>query len=254
MTRSKPMPQLKLENRIALVTGAAKGMGASHVRRFVQEGAKVYFSDVLSEQGGKLAAALGKNAIFLEQDVSSEDDWKQVIKAIGNEEGRLDVLVNNAGIAINQPIGTMTFDTYRKVITINQYSVFLGLTCALPLLKKSGNASVINISSIAGLRGNPGDVAYSSSKYAMRAMTQVAAKEFAPSIRVNSVHPGLVATDMTQLEEYKDLMAHIISQTPLQRMATVDDLTNMVLFLACDDSAYCTGGEFVVDGGSTVGY
>ena len=142
-------------------------------------------------------------------------------------------MVNNAGVAIHAPIGEMTLDKYMQAVNINQVSVFLGLTHSLPLLKKSTGASVINISSVAGLRANPFEVAYASSKFAVRPMTQVAALEFAPfKIRVNSVHPGLVETPMVMLEEYKEMIEGIKERNPLKRIASVDDVTNMILFLA----------------------
>jgi Dehydrogenases with different specificities (related to short-chain alcohol dehydrogenases) len=237
----------RLENKIALVTGGARGMGASHVRRFVQEGAKVYFTDLLTEDGEKLSQELGDKAVFLKHDVSSEADWKSVLDRIAKDEKKLDVLINNAGVATTGLIGELSLEVYHKVISINQVSVFLSLTHALPLLKNSGKASVVNISSIAGLKGIEGNVAYGSSKYAVRGLTKVAALEFAPfNIRVNSVHPGIVKTPMLDTVPKVEEAATAI---PLKRVATADELTNVVLFLASDESSYCTADEFVVDGG-----
>jgi len=167
----------------------------------------------------------------------------------------LDILVNNAGISVSQSIEMMTAEMYMNVINVNQFSVFLGLKYAFPLLKKSGSASVINTSSIIGIRANKGDAAYSSSKFAIRGMTQVAAQEFAPyNIRVNSVHPGLVETPMVMIPEYKSVIDALIEKTPLKRGATLDDASNMVLFLASDASSFCTASEFVLDGGATCGF
>ena len=242
-------------NKVALVTGGARGIGANTVKRLVQEGAKVYFTDILIAEGGQTADEYKGQAIFLKQDVTKEEDWKNVTETIDKAEGRLDVLVNNAGVAIHAPIGDMTLDKYIQTININQVSVFLGLTHALPLLKKSNGASVVNISSVAGLRANPFEIAYASSKFAVRAMSQVAALEFAPfKIRVNSIYPGLVETPMTMLEEYKEAIEGIKERNPLKRIATVDDVSNMVLFLASEEAAYVTAGEFAVDGGTVAGY
>jgi Dehydrogenases with different specificities (related to short-chain alcohol dehydrogenases) len=240
----------RLANKVALITGGARGMGASHVRRFVEEGAKVYFTDILVEDGEKLSEELGDNAVFLKHDVSSEADWKSVLDRIDNDEKKLDVLVNNAGIAPNGLIGDLSLDLYNKVIAINQVSVFLSLTHALPLLKNSGKASVVNISSLGGLKGMEGNAAYGSSKYAIRGLTQVAALEFAPfNIRVNSVHPGMVKTPMFAALDELPNVEEVTSAIPLKRVATPEELTNVVLFLASDESSYCTAGEFVVDGG-----
>ncbi|WP_134091381.1 SDR family oxidoreductase [Olivibacter sp. XZL3] len=245
----------KLSKKIALITGGARGMGSQHVRRFIEEGAKVYFTDILSEEGEKLAAGLGPNAIFITHDVSSEDEWKKVIGIIEKNEEKLDVLVNNAGIVMASPISETSLDVYKKVIGVNQISVFLGMKYALPLLKKSGNASIINISSIAGLAGSKGNAAYSSSKYAVRGLTQTAALEFAPfHIRVNSVHPGVVATPMIEQEDSQELVEALSKAIPLGKIGQPDDLTSIVLLLASDDSAFCTASEFVVDGGSLAGF
>jgi 3alpha(or 20beta)-hydroxysteroid dehydrogenase len=245
----------RLENKIALVTGGARGIGANTVRRFIAEGAKVYFTDILAEEGERLAKQYKGQAVFLKHDVTNETDWKNVICTIEKEKGKIDILVNNAGIAIHGAIGEMTLEKYMQAVNINQVSVFLGLTHALPLLKRSDGSSVINISSVAGLRANPFEVAYASSKFAVRAMSQVAALEFAPfKIRVNSVHPGLVETPMVMLEEYKEMIEGIKERNPLKRIATVDDISNMVLFLASEEAAYVTASEFVVDGGTTAGY
>ena len=245
----------RFDKKVVLITGGARGIGAHTVERFVREGAKVFFTDILTTEGEQLANQYKDQAVFLKHDVTREDDWKNVMAILEKEAGKLEVLVNNAGVAIHGPIGEMTLATYLQAVNINQVSVFLGLTYALPLLKKSDGASVINISSVAGLKANPYEVAYASSKFAVRAMTQVAALEFAPfKIRVNSVHPGLVETPMVLLEEYKAVIEGIKERNPLKRIASVEDVSNMVLFLASEAAAYCTGSEFVVDGGTLAGY
>lgn len=245
----------RFENKIVLVTGGARGIGSNTVRRFIAEGAKVYFTDILTEEGMNLAEEQKGQAVFIKQDVTKEDDWKNVIATIEEAEGRLDILVNNAGIAIHAAIGEMTLHQYMQAVNVNQVSVFLGLTYALPLLKKGDGASVINISSVAGMRANPYEVAYAGSKFAVKAMSQVAALEFAPfKIRVNSIYPGLVETPMSMKEEYKEAIEGIKERNPLKRIASVDDVSNMILFLSSNEASYVTAGEFVVDGGTIAGY
>ncbi len=240
----------RLENKVALITGGATGMGASHVKRFIEEGAKVYFTDLLEEAGEALLKEIGEQATFLRQDVSSETDWKAVIETIDKAEGKLDILVNNAGIAPSGLIEELSLENYIKVININQVSIFLSLKYALPVLKKSSGASVINISSIAGLKGiTVGNAAYSSSKYAVRGLTQVAALEFAAfNIRVNSIHPGFVKTPMLDTVP-SEVLEEMTKSIPLNRLAVAEELSNVILFLAGDEASYCTAGEYVVDGG-----
>jgi 3alpha(or 20beta)-hydroxysteroid dehydrogenase len=245
----------RFKNKIVLITGGARGIGAHTVKRFSEEGAQVYFTDILSVEGEKVANELDGYTRFLKHDVTIEADWKSVISTIGKEEGRIDVLVNNAGIAVHAAIGEMTLEQYMKTISVNQVSVFLGLTHTLPLLKKSVAGSVVNIASVAGMRANPFEIAYASSKFAVRAMSQVAALEFAPhKIRVNSIYPGLVETPMTMLEEYKEVIVGIKERNPLKRIASAEDISNMILFLASEEASYVTAGEFVVDGGTIAGY
>jgi len=240
----------RLENKVALITGGANGMGASHVKRFVAEGAKVYFTDLSEEAGKNLQKEIGEQTVFIRQDVSSETDWKAVMETIGKTDGKLDILLNNAGIAPSGLIEELSLEEYIKVININQVSIFLSLKYGLPLLKKSGSASVINISSIAGLKGiSAGNAAYSSSKYAVRGLTQVAAIEFAAfNIRVNSIHPGFVKTPMLDAVP-ADVLEQMIKSIPLNRLAVSEELSNVILFLAGDEASYCTAGEYVVDGG-----
>jgi 3alpha(or 20beta)-hydroxysteroid dehydrogenase len=245
----------RFENKVVLVTGGARGMGARHVERFVEEGAKVYFTDILSEGGQELAERLGRESVFIQQDVAKEDNWKKVISIIEEQENKLDVLVNSAGVARHKVIGDMSLDEYMSVININQVSVFLGLTYALPLLKKGTNASVVNISSIAGIAGSSGGAAYSSSKYAVRGLTQVAALEFAPlNIRVNSIHPGVVETPMVVQGDNREGVVELVKAIPLGRIGKPDDISNMALYLASEDSSFCTASEFVLDGGTLAGF
>ncbi len=243
----------KLKGKVALITGGARGMGAEHVRTFIKEGAKVYFTDILEKEGRAFAEELGESASYIYQDVTSEDDWKNVMKEIEENDGKLDILVNNAGITFYKMLGDMTLEEYMHVININQVSVFLGMTYALPLLKKGNNSSVINISSITGFKGSRAGSAYSSSKFAVRGLTQSAALEFAPyNIRVNSIHPGAVETPMLVQEDTKDSVAKFAKTIPLGRIAKPEEVTSFVLYLAGDESTYSTAGEYVIDGGALV--
>lgn len=246
------MMSRKLENKVAIVTGGAQGMGASHARRFVAEGAKVVITDILENKGKAVAAELGENAIFIKHDVTKGDQWDQVIKETEAKFGPVDILINNAGIGFVKLIEDMTEEEYRMEIDINQVSIFLGMKAVLPSMKKTKNGSIVNISSVAGLIALPQYVAYSGSKFAVRGMTKVAALEFAPyGIRVNSVHPGLIDTPMTQDEANAASLAEFAKSIPLGRAAQPEEVTNLVLFLASEDSSYSTGSEFVIDGGNT---
>ena len=242
----------KLENRVAIITGGAQGMGASHARRFVKEGAKVVVTDILEEKGKAVAQELGENAIFIKHDVTKAEDWDKVIKETESKFGPVNILINNAGIGFVKLIEDMTEEEYRMEIDINQVSIFLGMKAVLPSMKKTKNGSIVNISSAAGLIALPQYVAYSGSKFAVRGMTKVAALEFADyGIRANSVHPGLIDTPMTQDENNAASLAEFAKSIPLKRAAQPEEVTNLVLFLASDDSSYSTGSEFVIDGGST---
>lgn len=241
----------RLKGKVALVTGAARGMGASHVRKLISEGAKVYFTDIRLEEGESLGKELGEKAIFLKQDVSSEDDWKSVTQFICQDEEKLDILVNNAGIVTNGMIGEVTLADYMKTIHVNQVSVFLGLTYCLPLLKKGTNASVVNISSLTGLKGViEACGSYSSSKFAVRGLTKVAAMEFARhDIRVNSIHPGFINTPILDFEAAEEMMNRLVINIPMERLGTPEEVSKLVVFLCSSESSYCTGAEFVIDGG-----
>lgn len=163
----------KLDNKVAIITGASQGMGASHAKMFVNEGAKVALTDINAEKGNALADELGDNVIFIKQDVSSEDDWKNVIDETVKKFGKLDILVNNAGISFNKPLSDITLDDYMKIFKINQLSVFLGMKYAAEAMKKNGSGSIVNISSMNGLVG--GAIGYTDTKFAVRGMTKAAA-------------------------------------------------------------------------------
>lgn len=240
----------RILDKVAIVTGGASGMGETHVRRFVEEGAKVVFTDINQEAGGKLAAELGENALFVKHDVTDEAGWQEVIEKTEAAFGPVNVLVNNAGISMSKSIFEMSLEDYKKIVEINQVSVFLGIKSVLPSMQKAEGGSIVNISSMNGIVG--GAVGYTDSKFAVRGLTKAAALQVGHlGIRVNSVHPGVIETPMvTQgdaVEQIKEFAKHI----PMRRMAQSEEVTNMVLFLASDESSYSTGSEFIIDGGLT---
>lgn len=240
----------KLNGKTAVITGGAAGMGESHVRLFIEEGAQVVFTDINAEKGQTLAETLGSNALFVRQDVADEKDWQNVVDQAVETFGKIDILVNNAGVSTVLSVENSTLEDYQKIININQISCFLGIRAVIPAMKKAGRGSIINISSINGLVA--GAFGYTDTKFAVRGMTKAAAKELARyKIRVNSVHPGIINTPMVQNSEAFDKIQAYAQSIPLQRMAEPAEVSRLVLFLASDDSAYCTGTEFKIDGGLT---
>lgn len=240
----------RLEGKVAIVTGAAQGMGASHVKRFVEEGAKVVFTDINEELGSKLEKELGENAKFVKQDVTNESDWQNVVKQTEEAFGTIDILVNNAGISVNRPLLEMTEDEYRKIVDINQVSVFLGTKAVVPSMTKAGKGSIINISSMNGLVG--GAVGYTDTKFAVRGITKATALQLGHlNIRVNSVHPGVIETPMVTQGDSVEVIKEFSKHIPIKRVAKPEEVTNLVLYLASDESSYSTGSEFVIDGGLT---
>lgn len=245
----------KFDGKVVLITGGARGQGASHTRRFHAEGAKVVFTDVLVEEGEALAKELRDNARFFKHDVRSWADWQNVVAETEATFGPINVLVNNAGIVLNKKLEDLTEEEYRRVIDVNQVGVFLGMKAVIPSMKKAKNGSIINISSIDGLRGVPGNFAYDASKFAVTGMTKTAALELAEfGIRVNSVHPGPIETPMTQQPDVQHLVEALVQKIPLKRMGQPEDITNLVVFLASEESSFCTGAEFVADGGLIATY
>ena len=241
----------RLQGRVVLITGAARGQGPAEAQLFTTEGATVILADVRDAEGRDVAATIDR-ATYHHLDVRDPDHWKRVVDDALNTHNRLDVLVNNAGVFTSQPLDEMDPDDYRRVIDINQIGVFLGMRAVAPTMKAAAGGAIINVSSIDALRGFPNSIAYGASKWAVRGMTRVAARELGPhGIRVNSIHPGAVDTSMLRdvpLVAEGGLEA-VEALVPLGRVATVHDVARLVLFLASDDSAYCTGSEFVIDGG-----
>ncbi|MCU1393110.1 MAG: Short-chain dehydrogenase/reductase [Ilumatobacteraceae bacterium] len=242
----------RLDGKVAIITGGSRGQGAAEARLFVTEGARVVIADVLDELGEAVAAELGEAAVFQHTDVSSEADWERVI-AVAAELGPLRVLVNNAAILKFNSIADTTLDEYMSVINVNQVGTFLGMRSAIAPMRAAGGGSIVNISSIDGIGSKNSLVSYSSSKGAVRAMTKSAALELGQfGIRVNSVHPGGVYTPMIG-DIPRAMFNARHSQLALGRAADAVEIATMVLFLASDEASYCTGAEFVVDGGWLAG-
>jgi 3alpha(or 20beta)-hydroxysteroid dehydrogenase len=239
----------RLSGKVAIVTGGARGQGASHVRAMVREGAKVVLTDLLVEQGEALAAELGTAAKFIRQDVSSPEDWERVIAETEAAFGPVNVLVNNAAITFLKPFEETTFEEYQKVILINQTSVFLGMKAVAPSMRRAGSGSIVNISSIVAGKGIVGNMAYTAAKAAIVGMGKVAALELVgDNIRVNTILPGMIRTPMVE-EVPAERLAEFNAGIPMKRMATTAEVSNLAVYLASDESSYSTGSDFVVDGG-----
>jgi 3alpha(or 20beta)-hydroxysteroid dehydrogenase len=245
----------RLQGKVAIITGAAQGMGAAHVRAFVAEGARVMLTDINAVEGRKLADELGGQVDFQAHDVASESDWQTVVAAAERRFGPVEALVNNAGV--NGPIVAttdMTEAQYQRVCAINQTGVFLGMKHVIPSMLKAGGGSIVNVSSIAGLvaiYGTPSP-AYTGSKFAVRGMTKHVAIEYAArKIRCNSVHPGYVRTPMMTETLNADQIVIASGSVPVKRVGEPSEVASLVVFLASDESAFITGAEHVIDGGLT---
>ncbi|MFT3851678.1 MAG: SDR family NAD(P)-dependent oxidoreductase [Ilumatobacteraceae bacterium] len=241
-----------LSGKVALITGGARGQGAAEGKLLAEAGATVILADVLDADGAATAAAIGARYVHL--DVTSEEEWETVVADIVATDHRLDVLVNNAGILRAAVLVKETLAQWEQVLAVNQTGVFLGMRTAARAMIAAGNGgSIVNISSVAGLCGTFGSTSYSASKWAVRGMTKVAAKELGRyGIRVNSIHPGIIETDMiADFPEMHDdeRRRRTERSTPLQRLGVPEDVARVVLFLAGDGAGYCTGQEFTVDGG-----
>jgi 3alpha(or 20beta)-hydroxysteroid dehydrogenase len=244
----------RLAGKIAIITGASQGMGMAHARAFVAHGAKVILGDINDKAGSALASELGSNAIFVKQDVASRADWQHLLREAEKRFGTVNVLVNNAGILGKLAQTTdLPEEEFLRVCAVNQAGVFLGMQAVLPGMIKAGGGSIVNISSVAGLVaifGAP-NLAYVASKFAVRGMTKQVAVEYgAKNIRVNSVHPGYIKTPM-MVAATDEEGGGALTQIPLRRMAEPAEVSNLVVFLASDESAFITGTEHVIDGGMT---
>jgi 3alpha(or 20beta)-hydroxysteroid dehydrogenase len=242
----------RLDGKVALITGGARGMGKSHARHFAAEGAQVVIGDVLDDKGQAVAASLD-GCRYVHHDVTSEDDWAAAVAFAVAEFGKLDVLVNNAGILRHGRIAEMDPAEFRRVIDVNLVGCWLGVHTVAPPMTAAGGGSIVNVSSIEGFAGAAGLSAYSASKFGIRGITRSAAQELGPAgIRVNSVHPGGVLTSMalTAAEVMTGVdPAAFLKAMPIARFAEPIEISRLVSFLASDESSYTTGAEFVADGG-----
>ncbi len=244
---------MRLQDKVAIITGAARGMGASEARIFANEGAKVILADIQVEDGNHVTKEIidaGGQALFVEMDVSSQADWDRTIEAAISNFGKINVLVNNAGIIERDSLEETTEETWDKIMAVNAKGVFLGTKAVIPHMRAAGGGSIVNISSISGMI-SVGYPAYNSSKGAIRVFTKCAAVELArDNIRVNSIHPGTIWTSMSTYKRAftREERAKTI---PMQRVAEPEEIAYPALFLASDESSYMTGSELVIDGGAT---
>jgi 3alpha(or 20beta)-hydroxysteroid dehydrogenase len=247
----------RYDGKVAVVTGAARGLGAAVARRLVDEGAKVVIGDIRVDEGKSLADSLGSNAAFAELDVTSEQSWEDAVRLAANTFGSLDVLVNNAGIAELGPLMSTSLAAYNKVIAVNQTGVFLGMQAAGSKMIEQGHGSIVNVSSIDSLQGGPGQFSYCASKGAVNGMTRVAALELVDfGVRVNAVLPGAVDTQMHEvaLAAGIDVNAILATKIPMKRSGTPEEIAAFIAFVGSDENSYATGACYVVDGGWTAGY
>lgn len=246
----------RLEGKVALITGGAGGQGAAEARRFVEEGAQVVIADVVDDKSVALADSLGAAALAVHLDVTSEEQWQTTIDKILEHFGRLDILINNAGIVRVSLLENMSLKDFKAVTEVNQIGVFLGMRAVIPAMRKAGGGSIVNISSNGGLEGVEGVIGYVGSKWAVRGMTKSAAMELGRyGIRVNSVHPGGVDTAMINGPEFVDVDKNAVyASQPIPRVGQPEEIANLVLFLASDESSYSTGAEFTADGGRMAGH
>jgi len=250
MTRSSPLATPRLQGKVALISGAARGIGAATAEAMVAAAAKVVIADVLDQEGRALAARIGPAATYVHLDVTRPRDWDAALATAVTRFGRLDVLVNNAGIAHFGPVETHSRTFWQALIDINLTGVFNGIQAATPIMRQAGGGSIINVSSIAGLSGVPGMAGYVASKWGVRGLTKAAALDLAPyNIRVNSVHPGFVRSPMTANGRLRPSLNHVA----MHRSAEPPEIAALILFLASEESSFSTGAEFVADGGETAG-
>jgi 3alpha(or 20beta)-hydroxysteroid dehydrogenase len=247
----------RLDGKVALISGSARGQGEAEARLFAAEGARVVVSDVRDDLGAAVAADLGERAVYAHLEVTDEDGWRAAVDLALTTFGRLDVLVNNAGVGHDTvALGDLSIDDYRRVFEINAFGTYLGMRAVAPVMAGQGGGSIVNISSIDGLTGIATLAPYAGSKHAVTGMTRSAALELGrQGIRVNSVHPGVISSPMVEAvpEERLARMRVWLDHQPLPRMGTPQEVAYLVLFLASDESSYCTGAQFVIDGGHLAG-
>jgi 3alpha(or 20beta)-hydroxysteroid dehydrogenase len=245
----------RLEGKVALITGGAKGQGAAEAVLFAAEGASVVVTDI--DDVSPVVGPLGDRALGIGLDVVDEAQWARAVDVAVDRFGRLDILVNNAGIGIPpRRLGQETLEEHHRVMSVNADGVYLGIRAVTPVMSGQGSGSIVNVSSIDGLAGVAGMMSYAASKFAVTGMTRVAALELgAWGIRVNSVHPGVIATPMVDEAppEVKARLQVLLDRQPIPRMGTPEEVALLVLFLASDEASYCTGSQFTIDGGHLAG-
>ena len=240
----------RLEEKVCLITGAARGQGEAEARLFAEEGATVWLTYVLDEEGEAVAADIG--GTYRHLDVTDELAWREVVDEMVRVHGRIDALVNNAGIYTRGRHFEIDADDFTRVLDVNCLGTFLGMRAVSPIMREAGGGSIVNISSIAGMTGGIGAFAYHTSKWAVRGMTKAAAAENGRrNVRVNSIHPGIIETEMMHQASVGSDEMSLFRRVPLGRVAQAEEVARMALFLASDESSYSTGSEFVIDGGLT---
>ena len=243
---------MRLQGKVAIVTGGASGMGRSEATIFAREGARVVVADILEKEGQEVAKSIGDAARFMKLDVTSEPDWQALVATAEREFGKLDILVNNAGISGTYTADLASTEAWDRLMDINAKGTFLGMKHAVPALKRAGGGAIVNISSISGFAGQLGvHMAYNASKGAVRIMTKAGAVQWArDNIRVNSVHPGFMPAMRTSVGSAKpEWREKVLAAVPMRREGKVEEVAHAVLFLASDEASYITGTELVVDGG-----
>lgn len=245
----------KLDGKTAIITGGARGMGASTAKLFIEEGANVVITDILQEEGKATASALGEKAIFVAHDVSKEADWERVVAATLETFGHIDILINNAGIVAMGLIEKQGLDVWENIIGINLIGPAMGHRFVIPHMEAAGGGSIVNVSSTEGLEGKNGVGAYAASKWGLRGFSKVAAYELGPrGIRVNSIHPGPINTKIANpMDAPAEVLNPLFTYYPLQRLGEPKEIAKLNLFLASDDASFITGAEISIDGGSSAG-
>lgn len=239
----------RLDNKVVLITGGARGQGEAEARLFVRDGARVFLCDVLEDEGRALAAEIAGDgwASFMPLDVTDAEAWRRVVEEIETQAGRLDILVNNAGTNVRHGLADTTREEWDRMLDVNLTGQFLGILACAPLMKRTGGGSIINLGSTAGIMGHP-VAGYSTSKWGVRGLTKSAAIELAPAnIRVNALHPGVIATPMMDPDSV--LFRELVALTPLGRAGRPDEMAEIVLFLASDAASFITGIDLAADGG-----
>lgn len=244
----------RLEGKVAIITGAARGQGEAEARLFASEGARVVLTDVLGDEVAETAASLGDAAVGLGHDVTDESGWAAVVATAVDRFGRLDVLVNNAAVHRRRPLLEESVDDMRRLMDINLFGAVRGMQACVPVMAATGGGSIVNISSLAGYRGIYAHGAYGATKWALRGVSRDAAIEFGPlGVRVNTIFPGAIATAMLPSTGDTAGDAARFATSPLGRHGEVDEVAYAVLHLASDESSFTTGAELVIDGGSYAG-